>query len=131
MRFVVGLVVVLFTAASVSAGGFGIPEVGARRTGMAAVVGRPDEPNAVFHNPAGLALAGGVRLYASLGLSMIDTSFRLHTWDQSDRFIDAPVDGDGYYPAVEPTRAMGVIPMLAVTADLYRGKLFGAVSTYV
>jgi long-subunit fatty acid transport protein len=98
---------------------------------MASVVGRPDEANAVFHNPAGLALAGGVRIYASLGVSMIDTQFRLAPWEQSERFIDAPVDEDGYYPAVEPTRAMGVIPMIAITADLWRGKLFGAVSTYV
>src|SRR5687768_18428179 len=49
------------------AGGFGIPEIGARRTAMAAVVGRPDEPTAVFHNPAGLSLLRGVHLYATMG----------------------------------------------------------------
>ncbi len=114
-----------------TAGGFGIPEVGARRTGMAAVTGRPDEANAVYHNPAGLALGEGVRIYASFGLAMLDASFQLHTWDQSDRYIDAPVDANGYYPTVKPTRAMGVIPMIAVTAELIKGKLWGAVSTYV
>jgi long-subunit fatty acid transport protein len=118
-------------AGSARAGGFGIPEIGARRTAMAAVIGRPDEPSAVFHNPAGLSLLHGVHVYATMGLSLLDTSFRLRPWDQSERFIDAPVDADGYYPAVEPTRAMGVIPMLAATADFLDGKMTAAISAYV
>ena len=131
MRAVLVPIVLAALAAPARAGGFGIPEVGARRTGMAAVVGRPDEPNAVFHNPAGLALGSGVRVYASLGLSLLDTQFRLRPWAQSERFIGEPVDGDGYYPAVEPTRAFAVIPMLVVTGELQPGKLYGALSTYV
>jgi long-chain fatty acid transport protein len=118
-------------AAPAHAGGFGIPEIGARRTGMAAVIGRPDEPTAVFHNPAGLTLLPGVHVYATLGFSLIDTSFRLRPWDRSDEFITDPVDGEGYYPAVSPTRAFGVIPMLAATFDLWKGKLFGAGALYV
>lgn len=125
------LLVSLAGAEPARAGGFGIPELGARRTGMAAVVGRPDEPTAVFHNPAGLSLLHGVHIYATMGLSLLDTEFRLRPWDQSERFIDAPVDAEGYYPAVEPTRAMGVIPMIAVTADFLDGKLTGAFSMYV
>lgn len=128
---VLALAATVGTAGSARAGGFGIPEIGARRTGMAAVVGRPDEPTAVFHNPAGLTLLSGVHIYATMGLSLIDTSFRLRPWDQSERFINAPVDADGYYPAVEPTRAMGVIPMIAATADFLDHKLVGAVSAYV
>jgi long-subunit fatty acid transport protein len=125
------IILLLVSAGDAVAGGFGIPEVGARRTGMAAVVGRPDEANAVYHNPAGLALGDGVRVYASFGLAMLDASFQLQQWDQSDRFIDAPVDADGYYPSVTPTRAMAVIPMLAVTAELLDDKLWGAFSVYV
>jgi long-subunit fatty acid transport protein len=98
---------------------------------MAAVTGRPDAPDAVYHNPAGLALGDGVRVYASFGLALLDASFQLQQWDQSDRFVDAPVGPDGYYPSVKPTRAMGVIPMLAVAAEILPGKLWGAVSTYV
>ncbi len=123
------LLLALTTTAT--AGGFGIPEVGARRTGMGAAVGRPDEANAVYHNPAGLTLGKGVRVYASFGLAMLDASFQLQQWDQSDRFIDAPVDADGYYPKVTPTRAMAVIPMLAVTAEVIEDKLWGALSAYV
>jgi long-subunit fatty acid transport protein len=121
----------LLLTSTASAGGFGIPEVGARRTGMGAVVGRPDEANAVYHNPAGLVLGEGVRVYASFGLAMLDASFQLQQWDQSERFIDASVDAEGYYPSVTPTRAMAVIPMLAVTAEIIDDKLWGAFSAYV
>jgi long-subunit fatty acid transport protein len=131
MRIAASLIVITAVAAPAAAGGFGIPEFGARRTGMGAVVGRPDEPSAVIHNPAGLSMLGGVHVYASMGIALLDTSFRLRPWDQSERFIDAPVDAEGYYPAVEPTRAFAVIPMIVVTADLWKGKLFGALSTYV
>lgn len=127
----VAAVLTLAAAAPARAGGFGIPEVGARRTGMGAVVGRPDAPDAVFHNPAGLTLLSGTHVYASLGLAIVSSSFRLRPWDQSERFITEPVDGDGYYPAVEPTRAFGVIPMLVITGELQPEKLFVALSTYV
>ncbi len=131
MRMGTALAVLCASAQSGRAGGFGIPEMGVRRTGMGAIVGRPDEPAAVFQNPAGLTLLPGVRLYASFGLAFVSTEFRLRPWDQSDRFLDAPVDADGYYPAQKPTRAVGAIPMLVATADLWRGRLFGALSLYV
>lgn len=121
----------LALTSTATAGGFGIPEVGARRTGMGAAVGRPDEANAVFHNPAGLVLGSGVRVYATFGLAMLDASFQLQQWDQSDRFISEQPDQDGYYATVEPTRAMAVIPMLAVTAEILPKKLYAALSAYV
>ncbi|MBP6629346.1 MAG: outer membrane protein transport protein [Kofleriaceae bacterium] len=113
------------------AGGFGIPEMGTRRQGMAAVIGRPDEPSAVFHNPAGLILLPGVHLYLSAGLALNDTEFQLRPWPNSELVITEPVDAEGYYPAVEPTRAFAVIPMLAATAELLPGRLVGALSVYV
>jgi long-subunit fatty acid transport protein len=98
---------------------------------MAAVVGRPDEPAAVFHNPAGLTLLPGTRLYLSLGVSVVDSSFRLKPWSESERFIMEPVDSEGYYPATEPSRAMGVIPMLVATHEILPRRLWGAASLYV
>jgi long-subunit fatty acid transport protein len=100
MRFqlLVAVALVARAATAASAGGFAIPEMGARRTGMAAVVGRPDEPAAVLHNAAGLVLLPGTHLYVSMGLSLVDTEFRLRPWPDSDRFLDQPVDDDGYYP---------------------------------
>lgn len=126
----VAAALVLLTSTA-TAGGFGIPEVGARRTGMGAAVGRPDEANAVFHNPAGLTLGGGVRVYATFGLAMLDASFQLQQWDQSDRFINDEPDAEGYYDSVAPTRAMAVIPMLAATAEILPDKLYAALSAYV
>lgn len=118
-------------AHTAQAGGFGIPEYGVRRTGMAAIIGRPDEPAAVYQNPAGLTLLPGLRIYAAFGLAVVSSEFRLRPWDQSDRFIDEPVDGDGYYPPVKPTRAIGAIPMIVVTSDLWKNRLFGGASLFV
>ncbi len=120
-----------FASATAHAGGFGIPEIGVRRTAMAAMVGRPDEPSAVFHNPAGLVGQHGTRIYASFGLSFVSTEFRLQPWEHSDEFIDEPVDADGYYPATRPERAIGAIPMLVVTHEIKPDKLVAAASLYV
>lgn len=126
------VVVAAVTAASqAQAGGFGIPEIGIRRTGMAATVGRPDEPSAVFHNPAGLTLQHGFRFYASFGLSFVSTEFRLQPWEKSDEYLqDFPVDDEGYYPATKPERAIGAIPMLVVTRQI-NDRIFAAASLYV
>ncbi len=112
-------------------GGFGIPEVGVRRTGMGAIVGRPDDPSAMYHNPAGLVLADEWQLYISLGGSLLDTKFQLHSWDQSDKFLGVTAGADGYYNAVKPTRAYGVIPMVAAVGPIWRHKLYGGVAAFV
>ncbi len=113
------------------AGGFGVPELGARRTGMAATIGRPDEPSAVFHNPAGLTLGHGWRAYVSLGLAKLSTEFQLRPWVDSELYLDDPVDGDGYYPAARPTRAAAVLPMIVVTKELVPDRWFAAAALYV
>lgn len=133
MRFplLVALVLVCGAPGAARAGGFAVPEMGARRTGMAAVIGRPDEPAAVLHNPAGLVLLPGTHLYISMGLSLLDTSFRLRPWADSDRFVDQPVDDDGYYPETEPSRAFGVLPMLVATTEILPDRLYAALGVYV
>jgi len=130
-RLGTAVVLVCAVATSAPAGGFGIPEMGVRRTGMAAIIGRPDEPAAVFQNPAGLTLLPGIHVYASMGVAVVSSEFRLRPWAESDRFLDAPVDSEGFYPAASPTRAVGAIPMLVATADLWQGRLFGGLSLYV
>ncbi|MEZ4365593.1 MAG: outer membrane protein transport protein [Kofleriaceae bacterium] len=119
------------------AGGFQIPETGTRRTAMAAVVGRPDDPSAVFHNPAGLTLLDGVHVYVHAGVAKISTEFNLAPWDLrddgtygSDEFLGQTAGPDGYYDPVKPSLAVGVIPMIVGTAQLTR-KLYGAASFYV
>lgn len=124
-RIALGLVVVAaaLPAATTFAGGFGIPEIGVRRTAMGSIIGRPDDPSAIYHNPAGLTLQHGWNVYVSMGVALISTEFQLSPWDQSDRFLGVSPESDGYYKAIKPSRAMGVIPMLAVTGEILPNKL--------
>ena len=108
------------------AGGFGIPEIGVRRTAMGAVIGRPDDGSSLYHNPAGLVLEDGWHVYVSVGLSLLNTQFSLKPWDQSDRFLGASAGSDGYYAPVKPSRAFGAIPMLAVTGHVRPHLWLGA-----
>ena len=107
-----------------SAGGFGIPDIGVRRTAMGAVIGRPDEGAAIYHNPAGLVLQPGWHLYLSTGLAVVRTEFQLAL--VGPRAIASSASP----PAPTATtrrsgrrRAMGVIPMLALTGEIIPGKL--------
>jgi len=129
MRLVV--LVMLAAAMPARAGGFGVPEIGVRRTAMGSIIGRPDDPSAIYHNPAGLVLQHGWRIYASFGLSLLDTEFSLAPWQDSDKFLGTTPGTDGYYSAVHPTRALGVIPMLAATAELIPDKLVVGAAVYV
>lgn len=120
-----------FVARPASAGGFGIPEVGVRRTAMASVIGRPDDLSAIYHNPAGLVLQDGWQLYASFGVSLLDTELQLASWEGAERFLGVAPGSDGYYAAVRPERAFGVVPMLAATAEVLPGRLVVGAGLYV
>lgn len=123
------LVAALTTGAS--AGGFGIPEVGVRRTGMGAVMGRPDELSALYHNPAGLVLEDRWRLYVSGGLFVVRTEFELAPWDRSDEFLGTTADpATGYYKPVRPNRAMGAVPMIAAGGKI-RDRLYAGAAITV
>ena len=130
-RFCLALVLACALAARAGAGGFGIPEIGVRRTAMGSIIGRPDDPSAIYHNPAGLVLQHGWQLYASFGLSLLDTELRLAPWDQSDRFLGVSPESDGYYRTVRPRRAFGVIPMIAATAEVLPGRLVVGAALFV
>ena len=125
------LLLVALLASSARAGGFGIPEIGVRRTGMASIVGRPDDPSSIYHNPAGLVLEPGWNLYISMGLAALDTEFSLAPWDQSNRLLGTTPGANGYYAPVKPTRAYGVIPMIALTGEILPGKLYLGAAVFV
>ena len=129
-RLLAGLLVTL-AAAPAAAGGFGISEIGVRRTAMGAIIGRPDDASAIYHNPAGLILQDGWNVYASFGVAMVDAAFALEPWERSNDILGVQPNADGYYDAVTPTRAMGVIPMLAVTGAVLPGKLHVGAALYV
>jgi long-subunit fatty acid transport protein len=124
------LVITMLAATSAQAGGFGIPEIGVRRTAMGAVIGRPDDPSAIYHNPAGLVLQDGWVVYVSMGVALLSTQFELAPWDQSDRFLGVSPTSTGYYAPVKPSRAFGVIPMIAVEGAL-TAKLHVGASVFV
>jgi long-subunit fatty acid transport protein len=122
---------IVAAAAPAHAGGFGIPEIGVRRTGMGAIIGRPDDGSAIYHNPAGLVLSPGVHLYLSMGVSLLDAQFQLAPWQDSDQFLRTSAGSDGYYAPVKPTRAIGVIPMIAATVEILPDRLFAGAGVYV
>lgn len=112
------------------AGGGQIPEMGTRKTAMGAVVGRPDDLAALYQNPAGLILSPGTQLFFNAGFSSVDTSLRLRPWPGADRYIKTPVDGDGYYPAVKPSRAFGVVPMIVASTSFAGDRAVIAAGIY-
>ena len=122
---------VLGAAGLASAGGFAVPEIGTRKTAMGAVIGRPDDLSAIYHNPAGLTLSAGTNVYLSTGLALIETNMRLRQWQGSEGYITDPVDSGGYYPQFAPSRAFAVIPMITVSTNLWTERLVGALSFYV
>jgi long-subunit fatty acid transport protein len=55
-------------------------------------------------------------VYISAGLSLLHTSLELAPWDngRSSQFLGVQPQSNGYYAALSPSRALGVIPMIAV-----------------
>jgi long-subunit fatty acid transport protein len=125
------LPILLAVAGTAHAGGFGIPEIGVRQTAMGSIIGRPDDLSSIYHNPAGLVLEPGWNVYVSGGVSFLSTQFELAPWDQSDKFLGAQPEANGYYAPVKPSRAFGVIPMIAASAEILPGKLYVGASVFV
>ena len=114
------------------AGGFHITTMGGSRTSMTAILARPDDGTALFHNPAGLADQRGVRAHLSVGLPLMRMEQRLMALD-AGRFpainpegcqqlpggCPWPVDSEGYYErAITPERIFGLLPFASVSTDL-------------
>ena len=130
------LVLLIVSAAPQAAwaGGFTQTTFGARRVGMHANLGNPDDLTALFHNPAGLATQPGIRIHVSGSLAITQQSFQLQALDQerfpeiykncqggdwSSTSCDWPVGADGYYrDPIEPEKAIGGLPYLGASTDL-------------
>lgn len=123
----------LLATATAWAGGFTLTSFGGRRGGMLANLGRPDEPTALIHNPAGLADQPGVQLYLFVSPTLLSLDIEMQALDPA-RFpaINAegcgepgaapcawPIGADGYYvDRIRPERYFGVLPYLGASADL-------------
>ena len=106
---------------------------GGRRMGMLANLGRPDDPTALFHMPAGLADQPGRQLYAFISPAFLSTDFRMKAHDPA-RFpainpdgcgkpgaepCPWPIDAEGYYTReVEPEKYFGILPYIGASSDL-------------
>lgn len=100
---------------------------------MLSNLGRPDEPTALMHNPAGLADQPGVQLYLFLSPTFLSFDMSMEALD-AKRFPDInpagcgnpgaapcpwPIDGEGYYTQkIQPEKYFGILPYLGVTTDL-------------
>jgi long-subunit fatty acid transport protein len=110
----------LIQAAPARAGGFTLTSFGGRRGGMLANLGRPDEPTALVHNPAGLADQRGTQLYVYVSPAFLSLQMELQALDPQ-RFpsVDWAVGPDGYYSQpIKPERYFGVLPFLGATTNL-------------
>ena len=77
--------------------------------GMLAVVGKPDDLTAVFHNPAGLTLQSGTQFYFSLSNFILDLGLKMYDSDGKLR----PFDHE-----ITPKLSYGAIPFIGVSSDL-------------
>lgn len=90
------------------AGGFSNPDFGVRRVGMFAVIGKPDDVTAIFHNPAGLVLLDGTHFYHAQSWFFNETGIKMYN-SKGDLL---PIDHD-----IKPTWSIGLIPFLGVASD--------------
>lgn len=102
-----GAMTMLYAAPS-RAGGFSNPDFGIRRIGMFAVVARPDDVTAIFHNPAGLTLNDGTLLYHAQSWFFVDLAFR---------FYDSTGQLTPDYE-IGPDWNVGFIPFIGMASDL-------------
>ena len=122
--------VLLIPQGRADAQGFIIPELGARKNGTGAAIGRPDDLSAIYHNPAALTELQGSRVGISLGLAFLQTKIRMAPWEGSDQYIKDPVDSEGYYPLQDPA-VFAPIPFLGMSTNLWSEKVVGAFGVYV
>ena len=132
VRITLVFCLVFLTARTARAGGFTLTGFGARREGMFAVMGRPDDLTAIFHNPAGLSDQPGVRMHFSFLPGILQNWFKLRALDPV-RFPEINPEGCGepgndpcpwpigpegnYRGRIKPTRAYGLLPFVAASTD--------------
>jgi long-chain fatty acid transport protein len=112
------------------AGGFYVPEQGARSVGMAdAVVAAPGEVSGVFHNPASLSTVG--LLDAEVGGLLVFPSFKFFRAPATDPFAPSPAQSTIDFPVSKNTNGVGAVPFLGVGSNLGVKNLGVGVGVYV
>ena len=120
----------LLAPRAAQAGGFYVPEQGARSVGMAdAVAAAPGEPSGIFHNPASLSTVGTVD--AEAGGLLVFPSFRFFRAPATDPFAPSPDQATVDFATVKNTNAAGVVPSLFVAGNLGVKNLGVGIGMYV
>lgn len=97
------VLIILFSAAEVLAGGWSANDAGAYRVGMWTAVTKADDPTAVWHNPSGLLHRSGSEINASALAGFATAEFRIFGQDPDTREftlsdVQKPVLNYGAFP---------------------------------
>jgi long-chain fatty acid transport protein len=125
-----GAGVLLGSSRDARAGGFYVPEQGARSVGMAdAVAAAPGEVSGIFHNPASLSTVG--TLDAEVGGLLVFPSIRFFRRPATDPFAPSPAQATIDFPESKNTNGVGAVPLLGVAGNLGVKNLGVGVGVYV
>ncbi len=116
--FVTVILLLGVQTSEVKAGGFANLDIGGMRCCMLSIVGKPFDPTAVYHNPAGLAEQKGRSFYSSLLLASVHTKFKL-------RYSDGTTS-----EKVTPDIAAGMAPFVGYTDDFGSDRLTFGIGFY-
>jgi long-chain fatty acid transport protein len=120
----------LLSPRDAGAGGFYVPEQGARSVGMAdAVVAAPGEVSGIFHNPASLSTVGA--LGAEAGGLLVFPSFTFFRRPATDPFAPSPAQATIDFAAAKNTNKVGAVPFMGVASDFGVRNLGVGLGVYV
>ena len=118
-----------FTAPA-RAGGFYVPEQGARSVGMAgASVAAPSEASGIFHNPA--SITGGPTLDAELDALVVLPRFTFYRRPATDPYPQTPAGATVDFAPVKNTNHVAVVPFMGITSNLGVEDLGVGLGVYV
>ncbi|MBM4370930.1 MAG: outer membrane protein transport protein [Deltaproteobacteria bacterium] len=126
----VAVALLLFLAAGPArGGGYYNPDFGTKRGGMMAVIANPDDPTAIFHNPAAMTGLVGTHLYHSQTWFLADARMQFYD-SQGVLRPDHAIGPDwnlGFSPFIGVVTDFGGLQRLRMGVAVYAPNAFGAV----
>ena len=120
----------LATSGEARAGGFYVPEQGARAVALGgAVAAAPGEVSGICHNPASIATVGA--LSAEVGGLLVLPRFTFFRMPATEPFAPSPAQSTVDFPVVKNTNSAGAVPFMGVASNLGVQDLGVGVALYV
>lgn len=120
----------LLAPRSAQAGGFYVPEQGARSVGMAdAVAAAPGEVSGIFHNPASLSTVGA--LSTEVGGLLVAPSFTFFRRPATDPFAPSPAQATIDFAPSKNNNKLGAVPFMGIASNLGVDNLGVGLGVYV